>query len=183
MTYGFIKNFILNEGATTVEIFELPYSKRDLTPSISKATLDYHYDDLAKAYAKRYNAGEGDREFNAAGVYLHNTLFQQYQKYAANNAPTGDALEFIEKHFGSFAKFKDAFAEEAMKFQGSGWIYLARNGKIKTIKNHEIKADIVLLVDWWEHAWALDYQADKKDYLTNQWNIINWEHVGKLTNE
>jgi len=43
--------------------------------------------------------------------------------------------------------------------------------------NHEIKKDIVILVDWWEHAWALDYQSDKKSYLKNQWTIMNWEHI------
>ena len=48
-----------------------------------------------------------------------------------------------------------------------------------TITNHAIKKDIVVLVDWWEHAWALDYQADKKKYLENQWKIINWEHVNE----
>lgn len=179
MSYGFIKNFILNEAAEKLEILDLPYGKKDLSPSISKDTIDYHYEELAKTYAKRYNAGEGDRDFNAAGVYLHNILFQQYQKHQQDNEPNEAVLEFIEKHFKSFDDFKKKFTEEAMKIQGSGWIYLARNGTIKTIRNHEIKADIVLLVDWWEHAWALDYQADKKDYLENQWKIINWTEVEK----
>jgi len=43
--------------------------------------------------------------------------------------------------------------------------------------NHEIKKDIVVLVDWWEHAWALDYQSDKKGYLKNQWKIMNWDKI------
>ena len=84
---------------------------------------------------------------------------------------------FIEKHFGTFDRFKEEFEKTAMKIQGSGWAYLARDGKIKTIVNHEIRNDIVLLIDWWEHAWALDYQADKKRYLTNQWKIINWRII------
>jgi superoxide dismutase len=67
-----------------------------------------------------------------------------------------------------------------MAIQGSGWVYLAKDGKIKTIKNHEIKKDIVLLIDWWEHSWALDYQSDKKKYLENQWKIINWDHINGL---
>ena len=54
---------------------------------------------------------------------------------------------------------------------------MARSGEIKTIKNHQIKMDIILLIDWWEHAWALDYQADKKKYLENQWKIINWDVI------
>jgi superoxide dismutase len=64
-----------------------------------------------------------------------------------------------------------------MGIQGSGWVYLAKDGKIKTIVNHEIKDDIVILVDWWEHAWALDYQVDKKGYLNNQWKIMDWSTI------
>ncbi len=64
-----------------------------------------------------------------------------------------------------------------MKLQGSNWIYLAKNGKIKSIPNHQTRSDIVLLIDWWEHAWFLDYGSDKKKYLANQWKIINWEIV------
>jgi Fe-Mn family superoxide dismutase len=181
MNYGFIRNTILREGKpSSLKIEALPYAAKDLAPAISRDTIDYHYEELAKTYAKRYNAGEGDPEFNEAGVFLHNTLFQQYQKPSDNNTPTGKILELIEKHYTSFAGFKEAFLKEAMSIQGSGWVYLARDGKIKTIVNHEIKKDIVVLVDWWEHAWALDYQADKKSYLKNQWTIMNWEHINGL---
>jgi Fe-Mn family superoxide dismutase len=112
-------------------------------------------------------------------VFLHNILFQQYQSPKGSNKPTGAILDFIVKHYKDFDKFKEAFAKEAMSIQGSGWVYLAKDGKIKTIKNHEIKKDIVLLIDWWEHAWALDYQHDKKKYLENQWKIINWDHINE----
>jgi len=50
-------------------------------------------------------------------------------------------------------------------------------GEIKTIVNHEIRDDILILVDWWEHAWALDYQTDKKQYLENIWKIMNWSYI------
>jgi superoxide dismutase len=79
--------------------------------------------------------------------------------------------------FKSFEKFQEDIQTEAMKIQGSGWIYLSTSGAIKTIKNHEVRKDIALLIDWWEHAWALDYQADKQKYLKNIWRIINWEVV------
>jgi Fe-Mn family superoxide dismutase len=177
MTYGFIKNLITEGRATSLSIDALPYDKKDLSPVLSRETLEYHYENLAKTYAKRYNAGEGDPVFNEAGVFLHNILFQQYQESTANNAPTGAVLELIEKHYKTFDKFKEEFLKVAMGIQGSGWAYLAKDGKIKTIVNHAIKKDIVVLVDWWEHAWALDYQQDKKKYLENQWKIINWEHV------
>ena len=176
---NFIRYFI-NEGKQpTLSIEPLPYDKKDLNPEMSEATLEYHFEHLAKTYAKRYNAGEGDPVFNEAGVFLHNILFQQYQKSSDNNNPTGKVLELIETHYKSFAKFKDEFLKVAMSVQGSGWVYLAKDGKIKTITNHAIKKDIVVLVDWWEHAWALDYQHDKKKYLESQWKIINWNHINE----
>ena len=76
MNYGFIRNTILREGKpSSLKIEALPYAAKDLAPEISRDTIDYHYEELAKTYAKRYNAGEGDPEFNEAGVFLHNTLF------------------------------------------------------------------------------------------------------------
>jgi len=177
MTYGFIKNLLSEGRPTSLSIDALPYDKKDLSPVLSKEALEYHYEHLAKTYAKRYNAGEGDPVFNEAGVFLHNILFQQYQESTANNAPLGEASDLIVKHYKTFAKFKEEFEKVAMSVQGSGWVYLSRDGKIKTITNHAIKKDIVVLVDWWEHAWALDYQHDKKKYLENQWKIINWETV------
>lgn len=178
MTYGFIKNLLSEGRPTSISIEALPYDKKDLSPAISKETIEYHYDNLAKTYAKRYNAGEGDPVFNEAGVFLHNILFQQYQESTGNlNKPVGAVLELIETHYKTFDKFKEEFLKVAMGIQGSGWVYLSKDGKIKTITNHAIKKDIVVLVDWWEHAWALDYQQDKQKYLDNQWKIINWEHV------
>jgi Fe-Mn family superoxide dismutase len=177
--YNFIKHITLNEGKTpkTLTQTKLPYSRDDLEPSISADTIAYHYGKLYKAYVDRFNHGEGDADFNEAGAFLHDLLFTQYQSPTTSNTPDGAAGEFIDKHFKTFDKFKDAFQKEAMAVQGSGWVYLARNGTIKTIKNHEIRMDIILLIDWWEHAWALDYQSDKKSYLANQWKIINWNVI------
>jgi Fe-Mn family superoxide dismutase len=178
--YNFIKHITLNEGKTpkTLEQAILPYKKDDLEPALSEDAIKYHYGKLYKGYVDRFNNGEGDADFNEAGAFLHQILFTQYQAPIASNAPTNIANNFINKYFKSFDNFKDTFAKEAMKIQGSGWVYLSSNGTIKTIKNHDIKMDIVLLIDWWEHAWALDYQADKKSYLANQWKIINWNIVG-----
>ena len=95
------------------------------------------------------------------------------------NKPTGACEALINKKYGSFNEFKEEFAEVAMKIQGSGWVYMSRSGDIKTIKNHQVKKDIAMIVDWWEHAWSLDYQADKAKYLNNMWKIINWEVVNQ----
>jgi Fe-Mn family superoxide dismutase len=77
----------------------------------------------------------------------------------------------------SVQDFRNKLAEEAMKLQGSAWIYLSKSGQIKTIANHAKRGDIALLIDWWEHSWALDYQADKAKYLKNLWRIIDWDSV------
>jgi Fe-Mn family superoxide dismutase len=166
------------ESKKTLVQTKLKYSRDDLTPSLSKDAIDYHYGKLYKAYVDRYNKGEGDPAFNEAGAFLHNIYFGQFRPPGGANNPVGVILEFIEKHFKTWEACKEEFEKTAMGIQGSGWVYLSRTGKIKTIKNHDIKDDIVLLIDWWEHAWALDYQADKKKYLAGQWRIIDWEVIG-----
>ena len=176
--YNFIKYVSLNEGKSPKTLVQtrLPYARDALDPVLSEDTIDLHYGKLYKGYVERYNKGEGDADFNEAGAFLHDIYFTQFQE-PGTGKPTGTILELIEKHFKTFDNFKDKFQVEAMKIQGSGWIYLARDGEIKTIKNHQIKLDIVLLIDWWEHSWILDYQADKKGYLNNQWKIINWNVI------
>lgn len=158
---------------------KLPYTRSGLSPVMSQATIDYHYGDLAKSYVERFNKGEGDSAFNEAGAFLHNIFFPQLQPPKSNNQPNGASLALIKRKYGDFKKFKEEVKEVAMKIQGSGWVYMARNGEIKTIKNHQIKNDIALLIDWWEHAWAKDYGANKAKYLENIWRIINWEKVNR----
>jgi superoxide dismutase, Fe-Mn family len=158
-----------------LETTPLPYGVKDLAPVISAETIDYHYEHLAKGYAKRYNAGEGNADFNRAGSFLHNKFFPQLRAPKATNRPRGAVLALIEEHFKTWEDFKDAFAQEAMKIQGSGWIYLSTSGAIKTIANHAVRTDICMLIDWWEHAFALDYRSDKQKYLDNMWRVINWD--------
>lgn len=158
---------------------DLPYKRTDLDPVLSEDTLDYHYGKLYKTYVDRYNSGEGDSDFNEAGAYLHNIYFTQFQKPQSGNKPHGASLDLINRKHGNFAKLQAKIEETAMGIQGSGWVYLSRSGEVKTIKNHAIKKDIALLIDWWEHAWALDYQADKAKYLKNTWRMINWETVNR----
>ena len=84
---------------------------------------------------------------------------------------------FIEKHFGTYEVFQKELETIAMAIEGSGWVYLASDGKIKTIEEHEVRDDILLLIDWWEHAFILDYGSDKKKYLRETWKIINWNVI------
>ncbi len=158
-----------------LETTPLPYGVNDLDPVMSAETIDYHYEHLAKGYAKRYNAGEGNADFNRAGNFLHNKFFPQLRAPKGANKPRGAVLALIEDKFGSWEDFKEEFKLAAMKIQGSGWVYLSTGGTIKTIPNHQVRTDICVLVDWWEHAWALDYQSDKEKYLDNIWKIINWD--------
>ena len=160
-----------------LETTPLPYNSKALEPVMSQATLDYHYESLAKGYAKRYNAGEGNANFNRAGSYLHNRFFPQFREPKAANRPRGAIATLIEEKFKTYEDFKDQFKEKAMAIQGSGWVYLSTQGEIKTIPNHQVRTDIALLIDWWEHAWALDYQSDKEKYLDNIWKIINWDVI------
>lgn len=175
--YNFIRQIAEGKTPKTLERIKLPYALDGLGRSLSKQALNYHYGKLYKAYCDRYNAGEGDLDFNEAGAFLHAKYFSQFTNPKNNNQPTGLCKEFIETHFKTFDDFKQKFLKTAMSIQGSGWAYLARDGKIKTITNHQIKNDIVLLIDWWEHSWALDYESDKEAYLNNQWKIIDWSVI------
>jgi len=160
-----------------IEIIPLNFTPSEVSPVMSKATLDLHYDKLAKGYAERYNKKEGDPEFNYAGAFLHNLWFPQMREVRNNNVPNGPMKGFIDKHFGNYDNFRNEFQTEAMKLQGSNWIYLAYDGSIKTIKNHEVRDDILLLIDWWEHAFILDYGSDKKKYLKEIFKIVNWNVI------
>ena len=175
----------LLEAKNQVDLVQtkLPYGRSDLEPVMSQETVNYHYGKLYKAYVDRFNSGEGDADFNEAGAFLHDIFFTQFtnpgKRTATVSKPTGRILDIIMRNHTSVESFRTKLSEEAMKIQGSGWIYLSTSGTIKTIKNHEIKKDIALLVDWWEHSWALDYQADKAKYIKNLWRIIDWDAVNQ----
>jgi len=170
-------NLVEEKSKKTLELARLPYSKSALSPVISQSSLEVHYSGLAKSYVDRYNKGEGDPAFNEAGAYLHNLYFAQFKSPRNANRPHGLSLSLIERKYGTFDKFKEEFTKQAMSLQGSNWIYMSRSGDIKTIKNHAIRSDIALLVDWWEHAWFTDYGSNKAKYLTNIWRIINWDAI------
>jgi len=178
-TLNAISDFVAIVEARTqpvkLETTPLPYGVRDLEPVMSSATIDYHYEHLARGYAKRYNAGEGNADFNRAGSFLHNKFFPQLKAPKGANRPRGAVLELIESNFKTYDDFREEFKTAAMKIQGSGWVYLSTSGVIKTIANHAVRTDICVLVDWWEHAWALDYRADKEKYLDNIWKIVDWD--------
>lgn len=155
---------------------KLPYSRTGLSPVMSGTEIDLHYGKLYKAYVDRYNKGEGDSSFNEAGAYLHGIFFSQFRA-PSTKKPTGHILDLINKNHKNFVDFKKKFTEEAMKLQGSNWIYLSKSGQIKTIHNHAKRTDIALLVDMWEHAYQTDYGSNKAKYLDNIWRIIDWDVI------
>ena len=175
----FIKSLTENTDKKEIRQDKLKFSKDELDPVMSEATIKYHYDGLAAKYSERYNKGEGDPNFNYGGAILHNIFFANLTPPRAANKPEGLSKSLIDDVYGSFEKFKEAFEKEFMAAQGSNWIYMDTSGKLHTIHNHEYKKtmNIALLIDAWEHAWALDYQQDKAKYLANIWRIINWEVV------
>ena len=166
-----------SRGNPDLEQEPVHYSESGLSPVMSAATFRYHYGKLYKGYVDRYNKGEGDSTFNRAGADLHRIYFTTLRPPKNNNIPRGASEALINRKFGSFKKFQEEFASAAMKLQGSGWVYLSRSGEIKTITNHQQRNDIALLLDMWEHAFNLDYAADKKRYVANFWRIVDWDRV------
>ena len=175
----FIKSITENTDRREIYQDKLKFDKKELEPVMSEATIKYHYDGLAAKYSERYNKGEGDADFNYGGAMLHNIFFSNLTPPRAANKPEGLSKSLIDEKYGDFDKFKEAVEKEFMAAQGSNWIYMDYDGKLHTIHNHEYRKGmkIALLIDAWEHAWALDYQQNKAKYLNNIWRIINWEVV------
>jgi len=160
-----------------VEIIKLSYGEGVLAPVMSSATVRYHWGKLAHGYAERFNSGEGDKTFNYAGAWLHNIFFTQLRAPRVNNKPNGPVGNLINSKFKNWDNFREEFKEQALMLQGSGWVYLSRTGEIKIIHNHQVRNDILALVDMWEHAYNLDYGSNKGKYLENIWRIMDWNMV------
>jgi Fe-Mn family superoxide dismutase len=160
-----------------VEIVKLSYSESALSPVLSSASMRMHYGKLAHGYAERFNKNQGDKTFNYAGAFLHNVFFTQFRASRNNNIPNGPIWSLIKSKFKTFDAFKDAVEESAKTIHGSGWVYLARDGIIKTIQNHQVRNDILILIDMWEHAYQTDYGTNKEKYLDSIWRIIDWNII------
>ena len=162
-----------------LEVVKLPFKMKELSPVLSEANIDYHYNVLTKAYVRRYNDGEGDADFNYGGAKLHNMFWLQSQAPRPGNKPTGEIKTLIESKHESFEAFKKELIRSAMTIQGSGWVYVAKNGSIKITPNQSYKTDILMPVDMWEHSFS-DYvpaKDAKKKYIEGMMRIINWESI------
>ena len=147
-----------------LEVVKLPYKLGDLSPVLSKNNVDYHYND-----------------FNYGGAKLHNLFWSQLRKPTPSNKPSGAVKELIEKNHKTFDAFKKEMLRMAMSIQGSGWVYMARNGSIKKTPNQSYKTDILMPIDMWEHSF-MDYipaKDAKKKYVESMMRIIDWEQINQ----
>jgi Fe-Mn family superoxide dismutase len=183
----------------------LPYKENALEPSISANTLSFHYGKHHKAYVDNLNKLTEGKKYatmsleevvkasakesadagvfnNAAQVWNH-TFYWNSMKSGGGGAPSGKLADRLQSDFGSFDAFKTQFAEAAKTQFGSGWAWLVlEGGKLKVIKTgnadtplaHGQKA--ILTCDVWEHAYYLDFQNRRPDYVAAFLDkLVNWE--------
>ena len=112
----------LHEAKEKLALELLQADRSDYEPFLSKESIDIHYGKLAKGYVDRFNAGEGDSDFNRAGAFLHNIYFPQLREPQGSNNPRGASLMLINSKHGSYDKFKSEVTKVAMGIQGSGWV-------------------------------------------------------------
>ncbi len=186
-------------------LIELPYSNDDLMPVITAKTLEFHHGKHLQGYVNNLNnllkgselenatledvvKKSSGAVFNNAGQILnHNLYFLELKKAADNNAPSGKILDLINRDFGSFEAFKDEFSKKGAGLFGSGWVWLSLNpaGKLEisqesNAQNPVTRGNIPLLtIDVWEHAYYLDYQNRRAEYIEKFWSIVTWDEVNK----
>lgn len=128
---------------------------------------------------------------NNGGGHFNHTLFWSVMSPNGGGEPTGKLAEAINKTFGSFEEFKTQFASAAATRFGSGWAWLVvhdNNLVITSTPNQdnptmdiaEVKGTPILGLDVWEHAYYLNYQNRRPDYIGAFWNVADWNVVGQL---
>jgi Fe-Mn family superoxide dismutase len=184
---------------------ELPYEKNALEPIISANTIDFHYGKHHQAYVTNLNnlivgtefENEGCLETivkkssggifnNAAQVWNHTFYWNQFNLQGAK-APQGKLLDTINQQFGSFDVFKQQFAQASATLFGSGWAWLVKkaDGTLAITQesnagNPMTKGDTPLLTcDVWEHAYYLDFQNKRPDYISKFWELVDWNIIAQ----
>ena len=195
------------------ELPQLPYAYDALEPHIDARTMEIHHSKHHAGYTNKLNTAiEGtpmadmsieeilqsenlsDTVRNNGGGFYNHDLFWNIMSPNGGGEPTGELAAAIEKDFGSFEKFKEEFASAAATQFGSGWAWLAKSGDelvIYTTANQDnpLMADLevngtpIMGIDVWEHAYYLNYQNKRPDYITAFWNVVNWEEVAKRYQE
>jgi superoxide dismutase, Fe-Mn family len=123
---------------------------------------------------------------NNVGGHANHSLFWTVLSATGGGAPTGALGEAIDAGFGSLDTFKEQFAAAAMTRFGSGWAWLVWDGTglaVKSTPNQDspiMDGDVPLVgLDVWEHAYYLNYQNRRADYVTAFWNVVNWDEVSR----
>lgn len=181
---------------------ELPYAKDALAPHLSAETLEFHHDKHHAAYVNNLNKlleGKPEAELsleevilrsdggvfnNAAQVYNH-TFYWNCMRPGGGGRPTGALAEAITRDFGSFERFREAFAAAATTQFGSGWAWLVlADGKLAVTKTGNADLPLkhgqtpLLTIDVWEHAYYIDYRNARPKYIdTFLDHLVDWEFV------
>lgn len=184
------------------ELPSLPWASDALEPIISKQTIEFHYGKHHQAYVTNLNKLVPGTEFenasleeivmkstggifnNGAQVWNH-TFYWNCLKPNGGGAPTGKLADAIHAEFGSFEAFKEKFSTAAATLFGAGWAWLVKNadGKLEIIQESNAGCPLrsgktpLLTCDVWEHAYYLDKQNRRPDYIADFWKLVDWDAV------
>jgi Fe-Mn family superoxide dismutase len=198
-----------SQVSPTISLPPLPYAQNALAPYISENTISFHYGKHHQAYVKNTidkiagtelekatleeiikatanNVGLSAIFNNAAQVFNH-TFYWNSMKPGGGGEPKGNIGEMIKKSFGNYQGFVDAFSNAAATQFGSGWAWLVLgNDSLKVVKTSNADTPFVtsakplIAIDVWEHAYYLDYQNRRADYIkTFVEKLINWDFAEK----
>lgn len=184
----------------------LPYSYAALEPYIDSKTMEIHHTKHHNGYVTKLNAATDRTDLEAllknvsqqsvavrnnGGGHFNHSLFWSILGPNGGGLPSGNLAQAIDQYYGSFEKFKTAFSNAAATRFGSGWAWLYvkadnRLGVCSTPNQDNPLMDVaecsgtpILGLDVWEHAYYLNYQNRRPDYIEAFWNIVNWEAVAE----
>lgn len=194
----------------SIKLPELPYDKAALGPYISAKTLEFHYGKHHAGYVEKLNglvkgtplaeetleniikktakdASQSAIFNNAAQVWNHSFYWQSMKK-GGGGIPSGAIADKIKADFCGYDKFIEEFKKAGLGQFGSGWAWLVvKDGKLVVMKTSNADTPIahgikpLLTIDVWEHAYYLDYQNKRGDYIDAYVkNLISWDFVNKL---
>lgn len=182
---------------------ELPYALDALAPVMSADTLNYHYGKHLQTYLDNVNRmiestpfadmklkdmitkAQGALYNNAAQAFNHIIFFKQLTPTPTTISPL--LTQALVARFGSVDAFKSEFSNAAATLFGSGWVWLAldANNVLQIVPEPNAGNPItrnmrpLMCIDVWEHAYYLDYQNRRGDYIKNFWNLVNWDYIEK----
>jgi len=186
----------------TFQLPALPYAADALEPVISARTIEFHYGKHHQTYVTKLNGlipgtafenasleemilkAEGGIFNNAAQVWNH-TFYWEGFSARRGTMPSGTLLEMINRDFGSFEAFQAKFNEAAVNQFGSGWAWLVVNasGNLAIVATGNAANPMrdgmkpILTCDVWEHAYYLDFQNRRPDYVNAFWQLVDWDLV------